>query len=398
MSAGLIVTKEPGKHAVLNGHPWLRGQSIQSNSADLTDGQEVEVVDRDGNFLARGIYNSSSYIKVRLYTRQAGQKLDEDFWRSRFKLAIDLRRDLQMLDPEGACRLVFSESDQLSGLIVDRYANHVVMSLTAQATQSRWQMLAKVLQETFSDFPLASLTVRTDPNMMGNEQMEAVDQTVGGVLPESPIEIVENALRFQVNIRDGQKTGFYLDQRYNRQRFAALAHGRVLDVCCYSGGFAIAAAASEKVTHVTAVDSSLPALELAQTHADLNQCREIDFVKADCFDYLTHLKQSGVKFDSIVLDPPKFAGRRQDVDSALNAYTRLNRLALEVINPGGLLVTCSCSGRVFPEEFVQAVTVAGRKAGRDLQVLFQSGASPDHPVLLSSPESQYLKCVFCRVL
>jgi len=396
-TTAVIVAKEPGRHAIQSGHPWLRSNSLQIPSAPIEDGSEVDVVDRDGTWLARGFYNSNSFLKVRIYSRKPGQLLDDDFWRSRIQAALKLRRDLGLIKPTGACRLIFSESDQLSGLIIDQYAGHFVMSLTAKATQIRWKSIAKLFHECFTDFPIQALIVKTDANMVANEKMESTDAVEFGEFPSQPIEIIENDLKFQVSFSEGQKTGFYLDQQFNRKLFSELAFGKILDICCYSGGFSLSAAKGGRSTSITAVDSSMSALEQAEIHAKINGFEDIDFVKADCFDYLTHLKSAGTKFDSIVLDPPKFAGRRQDARVAMNAYYRLNRLALDLINPGGLLLTCSCSGRVLPDEFVQAVTSAGRRTGRELQLLHQTGASPDHPVLLSCPETQYLKCLVIRV-
>lgn len=393
-SSATVVVKKPGRQALLSGHPWLRRDSLIA-SEDLVDGGVVEIVDEQGSWLGRGIYNPQSHLTVRVYTRTRNQQLDGDFWCQQIQQAVDLRRRLNRLHAGEACRLVFSESDLLSGLIVDQYAQSLMVSLTAKATAQRIDEIGEALRQAMGDFDLQRIVIRTDNNMLASEGMEAVDQVFLGDLPDEPVEILENDLTFQVDLRDGQKTGFYLDQRDNRKLFGQLARGRVLDVCCYSGGFALAAARGG-ADSVTAIDSSLPVLEMAEQNARRNGL-EIDFVKADCFDYLEHLKQQNEKFDSIVLDPPKFAGRRNDVPSALRAYHRLNRHALELLKPGGLLFTCSCSGRVSAEAFRHAVLGASRRAGRQVQLLYQNGASPDHPVLLSCPETEYLKCIVARV-
>lgn len=389
-----VVVKKPGRQAVLSGHPWLRTDSVVLGPG-LEDGQAVDIVDQEGNWLARGIFNHASHIKVRVYTRDRSQPLDQSFWTQRIQAAVQLRRQLGLLDSHRACRLVFSESDLLSGLIVDQYADSLVVSLTAKAMAVRIPEIVDGLKSALHDFPLNRLIVRTDNNMIKSEGMEAVDQVAVGELPVEPVTIHEDQVQYGVDLRDGQKTGFYLDQQENRQRFARLASGRVLDICCYSGGFALSAA-SAGCTDVTAVDSSLPVLEMAEANAQRNGL-SVDFVKADCFDYLTHLKQEQQQFDSIVLDPPKFAGRRNDVPAALRAYHRLNRGAMDLLRPGGLLFTCSCSGRVSPDEFRQAVLGASRRAGRSVQVLYYLGPSPDHPVLMSCPETQYLKCLIAKV-
>lgn len=393
-----VVVRPPGRQAVLAGHPWLRRNSIASVGGDLQSGDEVVILDREGTGCGRGLYNPDSQLSVRVYSRHANQALDPAFWHQRLSRAVALRQQLNLLRPDGACRVVFSEADQLSGLIVDQYADTLVLSLTARAIYQRWQIFAEWFRDHFQAVPIRRILVRTDANILRQENMTEFQEVLVGELPTTPIEFLENGIRFQVDPVGGQKTGFYLDQRDNRATLGRLATGQMLDICCYTGGFSLAAAKLGRTTAITAVDSSLPALEQAERHAALNQVTGIDFVKADCFDFLTHLKSEGKKFETIVLDPPKFAGRQQDVSHALQAYSRLNRLALDVVAPGGLLMSCSCSGRVLPEDFWQAVMLAGRKAGRDLQVLDYTGASPDHPVLMSCPETQYLKCLICRVL
>jgi 23S rRNA (cytosine1962-C5)-methyltransferase len=393
-----IVVREPGKHAIHHGHPWLRRSSLAGTPAHVSSGDEVVLVDREGNRCGRGIYNADSQISVRVYSREPNEAFSPSFWHQRLEQAVQLRRQLKLLHPDGACRLVYSEADQLSGLIVDQYADLLVISVTALAMVPRWPLIAQWFQESFRDVPIRCGMVRTDPNMLRQEAMPELLTVFQGALPTAATEFHEAGLRFQVDPVGGQKTGFYLDQRVNRALFGQVAGGRVLDICCYTGGFSLAAAKNPQTTSVTAVDSSLVALEQAERHAALNQVSGIDFVKADCFAYLLHLKETGQRFDTVVLDPPKFAGRQQDVNNALQAYQRLNRLAMDCLQPGGILMTCSCSGRVLSEDFLHAVMLAGRKAGRAIQVLTQSGASPDHPVLLSCPETQYLKCVLCRVL
>jgi 23S rRNA (cytosine1962-C5)-methyltransferase len=393
-----VVVRPPGRQAVLAGHPWLRRNSIASTGPELQSGDEVVILDREGNGCGRGLYNPDSQLSVRVYSRHANQALDQAFWHHRLARAVALRQQLNLLQPDGACRLVFSEADQLSGLIVDQYADTLVLSLTARAMFQRWQVFAAWFRDHFQAVPVRRILVRTDANMLRQENMPEFQEVLVGELPTAPIEFLENGIRFHVDPVGGQKTGFYLDQRNNRATLGRLATGQMLDICCYTGGFSLAAAKMGRTTSIMAVDSSLSALEQAERHATLNQVTGIDFVKADCFDFLAHLKSEGRKFDTIVLDPPKFAGRQHDVSHALQAYTRLNRMALEVLAPGGLLMTCSCSGRVLSEDFFQAVMLAGRKAGRDLQVLEHAGASPDHPVLMSCPETQYLKCLLCRAL
>ncbi len=386
----------PHKHmAFVARHPWVLAKSLEEPATPLASGAAVDVEGANGRFVARGIYNPQSHIRVRLYTWDQAEPLDAAFWRRGIERAVRLRRELGYDDPAGAARLVFSESDGLSGLIVDRYGPWLVAQITAFAVDSRLDEILPILAEVTQP---RGIFVRTDAKIAAAEGMAPRDGLAWGEPPDGPLAIQENGLSFAVDLLGGQKTGLYLDQRENRRVAAHYFRGRdVLDMCCYVGGFSLAAARIGGARHVLGVDASDKAVEQARVNAAANGVENAEFQTGECFDTLEALRASGRRFGGIVLDPPRFAGSRHGVDQALRAYFRLNRLALELLEPEGILVTCSCSGRVTREDFRQMLAGAAQKAGRDLQLLEARGPSPDHPVRFSCPETDYLKCFICRV-
>ena len=394
-----ITLKAHKQGTFLTRHPWVLTKSLvslpDSQAETLSDGSEVDLVLPNGRWLARGLYNSRSHIRIRLYSWTPGEQLDESFWRQRLKSAIDLRRELGYIDSTTACRLVFSEADGLSGLIVDRYGEYLVVQVTARVIGDRLPTWLPLLVELAQP---KGVILRTDAKIAQAEGMQVHDGLVWGTSPPEGYAITEHGTHFRVDLSGGQKTGGYLDQRENHRAAAALAGGRqVLDVCCYVGGFSLCAATVGKAQHVLGIDGSPKAVAEAQFNAESNSIQNATFEVADCFEKLDALRTAGSKFGMVILDPPRFAGSRQGVDSALRAYHRLNRLGIDVLEPDGILVTCSCSGRVSREEFLRMLGGAAQKAGRDLQILEHRGAAPDHPVRLSCPETDYLKCFICRV-
>lgn len=391
------VTLAPGREGpFLGGHPWLFSGAIHHVDGDPADGQEVEVVDAAGSFIARGLYNGQSQIRVRLYRWEA-EPLDGPFFARRIRDAVALRTQVLGLgDPHGGCRLVFSEGDGLSGLTVDRYGAYLSVQFTSLALAARRDLILDALE---AETGAAGMVLRTEKGILEEEGLELRDGPLRGTVPEEPLEIEDGGLRFGVDLRTGQKTGFYLDQRDNRLRAASFARDRrVADVCCYSGGFT-SALATGGARNVVGVDVSASALELAAANAARNRVSEAtSFVRSDAFRWLDAQAAEGNRFDMIVLDPPRFARSRKGVRQALQGYERLNALALSCLEPEGILVTCSCSGRVTPDEFAGAVGRAATRTGRQVQILEARGQAPDHPVATSCPESAYLKCLICRVV
>jgi 23S rRNA (cytosine1962-C5)-methyltransferase len=376
-------------------HPWVYAGAVAAVEGDPADGDVIDLVSHAGNFVARGLYNGHSKIRVRLYSWSADVPLDRAFFRDRLEAAFRLRRMLPGLDGPGlACRLVFSEGDGLSGLTVDRYDRWLAVQFTALGMARRRDLLAELLVELVRP---EGIMLRTERGIGRLEGLELHDEPLWGRLPEGPIEIREDGLRFLVNLVEGQKTGFYLDQRDNRRAVAALAAGRrVLDAFCYTGGFALHAARAG-ATAVLGVDASEPALALARENARLNGLENVTFVRADVFAHLDALAQAGERFGLVVLDPPKFARTRGAIEEALRGYRRLQTLALRLLEPDGFLVTCCCSGLIAMDILEDLLAQLAVEERREIQILERRGQAPDHPVSVGCLESAYLKCLITRV-
>lgn len=376
-------------------HPWVLAGSIDSVEGEPAVGAEVAVHAHEGKFIARGLWNPESVLRVRLY-RWSEDPLDREFWAKRIESAVQLRRELYDLDaPRSAARLIYAESDGLSGLIVDRYGEHLVVQFHSRALFERREAILEALQATV---PCSVVIVRTDSAIARKEGLPTIDEVVLGKLPEDPVPIVVNDVLFLVDIGRGQKTGFYLDQSANRRAVSEFAEGkRVLDLFCYSGGFGITALKRGGAASALGIDSSEHAIDLARRNALANGLGKARFEKADVFAALEALAKAGERFDLVVCDPPKYADRPGAVEAALRGYLRLNLAALEVVAPDGFLVTCSCSGHVDRELFVELLGQVAERSGRDIRILDQRGQAPDHPVSASCPETDYLKCLICRV-
>jgi 23S rRNA (cytosine1962-C5)-methyltransferase len=396
MSVPRVVLRPRRARPFYGRHPWVYAGAIDRVEGEPADGDEVELFSHAGHFVARGLYNGRSKIRVRLYSWLSDTALDRQFWTARLAAAVHLReRILGLTGPGRACRLVFSEGDGLSGCTIDQYDRWLVVQFTSLGLALRRQLLAEILVERFQP---AGIYLRTERGIGQLEGLELQDGPLWGSLPPGPVAIDESGLRFLVNLAEGQKTGFYLDQRDNRQAVARLAAGRrMLDAFCYTGGFALHAARGG-ANAVTAVDVSEPALALGRENARLNGLDQITFVKAEVFEYLQTLHAAGEKFSLVVLDPPKFARARHALEDALRGYRRLKTLALHLLEPDGILVTCSCSGLITMDALEELLAQLAAEERRDIQILERRSQAPDHPVLASCPESNYLKCLISRVL
>jgi len=389
-------------------HPWVLASAIErveiltppGTAAEELDGQPVDLLNDKGKFIARGIYNSRGRIAVRLYTWSPEESIDEAFFRRRLESAIALRRQIGYEADgapraENACRLVFSEADGLSGLVVDRYGDSLVVQPTSLGIARRLSTITGILQELLSP---SAIVIRHDKAMAEIENFEPPETQVVGELPDGPLTIREHAIAYEVDLHGGQKTGFYLDQRENRLAAARYARSRrVLDMFCYTGGFALTAAAVGQAKEVLAVDGSKKAIAQAQRNAEINGLANVQFECGDAFKKLDALLAQGERFDLVILDPPKFARGRGGANQALMAYHRLNRTAVELLVPGGVLVTCSCTGGVSREDFLLMLSGVAQKSGRDIRILEQRGAAADHPVSATCLETDYLKCVICDI-
>lgn len=387
---------------VRQGHPWIFSGAIEHIPAAAVDGELVDVVDAAGHWLACGYLNRRSQIQVRLLTWE-NRPVDAGFWRERLAGALAMRAALPGLEQTSALRLVNAENDGLPGLTVDRFGDYLVLQAGALAIDRGKEPLAHLLLELTG---CRGVVERSEMALRRQEGLGPATGLLAGEAPAGPVEVMEGGLRFAVDLLHGQKTGFYTDQRQNRQRFgayvaqfAAHAAPRVLNAFAYTGAFAVHALAAG-AAHVTNIDSSVEALEGAETNLRLNGFdpdRVAEGVAGDVFTILRDWRAAGgPRFDLIVLDPPKFAHSQQHMERALRGYKDINLLALQLLAPGGLLATFSCSGLVDLPLFQKVVFGAALDAGRSLQVLEWLHQSSDHPVAITFPEGEYLKGLICR--
>jgi 23S rRNA (cytosine1962-C5)-methyltransferase len=376
-------------------HPWVFAGAIERTEGDPADGAEVDLVSHGGNFVARGLYNAQSKINVRLYCWEEGRALDRAFFHERLSRALHLRHEVLKLNgPDAGYRVCFSEADYLSGLIVDRYGDWLSVQFTALGLAARRNEIAEVLRELLNP---NGIYLRTEKGIGKLEGAELHDGLLWGELPPADLSIAENGMRFLVNLAEGQKTGYYLDQRDNRAAVAKLCAGkRVLDAFTYTGGFGLYAAKGG-AAEVLSLDASEPALEIGRKNAALNGLSNITFEKADVFGHMGELVVAGRTFDVVVLDPPKFARNRAAVPDALKGYRRLHQLALKLLARDGILVSCCCTGLIAMTDLEELIAQVAVESKRDLQLLERRGASADHPVSVTCRETGYLKCVISRV-
>jgi 23S rRNA (cytosine1962-C5)-methyltransferase len=384
-----IVKVSPrGTSRLKEGHVWVyRSDIVAANG--VPPGSVVTVIDHRGQVLGAALYSSSSQIAIRLISREPV----DDFptlLRQRIADAIAYREPL--LHDTNAYRVIFSEADFLPGLIVDRYNDILSLQILTQA------MDAEIVRETLSTeltnkLHPTSIVERVDPRV---RQLEELPPRPSGLLQGDKASTIfsMNGIQFHFDALEGQKTGAFLDQRENYAAATQYAHGEALDVFCYQGGFALHFAA--RCSHVTAVDSSRPALEVADQNATLNH-RDIEWIEASAFDLLKDYSTSGQRYDTIVLDPPAFAKTKRDLDAAMRGYKELNLRALKMLRPGGTLVTCSCSYHVSQADFLEMLAGSARDAHRILRLVEVRGQAKDHPVLLNIPETAYLKCIIAIV-
>lgn len=395
MSIAKVILKPKRAQPFFGRHPWVFAGAIERVEGSPSDGDEVELFSTADTFVARGLFNSQSKIQVRLYSWDRGVELNRDFFRGRLEQALRLRHDLLKLNgPEAGYRVAFSESDFLSGLVVDRYGDWLAVQFTALGLATRRQMIADVLRELLAP---RGIYLRTEKGIGKLEGIELHDGPLWGEPPPADLTITENGLRVLVNLTEGQKTGYYLDQRDNRAAVARLSVGkRVLDAFCYSGGFGLHAAKAG-AAEVLGVDASAPALELARRNAAANGLVNMTFECADVFHRLAELMAAGQRFDVVILDPPKFARNRAAVPEALRGYRRLHQLALKLLDRDGVLVSCCCTGLISLQELEDLIAQVAIDSRRDVQILDRRGAAADHPVAVTCRETGYLKCVVSRV-
>jgi len=393
-----VLVLKPGREkSVLRRHPWIFSGAVARVEGDPFPGATVNVVSSDGKFLGRAAYSPSSQIRARLWTFDPAEQVDADFFRRRILSAINARHTLQLDDQTDAYRLVNAESDGLPGLIVDRYAAVLVLQSLTAGSEYWKDILANLLLEITG---LKDIYERSEAEVRELEGLPPKVGTLRGTLDSYQVPILENNLKFTVNIETGHKTGFYLDQRLNHLRVRRLAEGKdVLDCFCYTGGFTVNALAGGAKS-VLSVDASAEALALCGENIALNglDAARHSSTEGDVFQLLRKFRDENRSFDLVILDPPKFAPTAALAEKAARGYKDINRLAFKLLRPGGLLFTFSCSGGVDAALFQKIIASAALDAGVQAHILEHLTQAPDHPVALNFPEAAYLKGLVCRRL
>lgn len=395
MSAKITLNAKAEK-TIERRHPWIFSGAVQSVKGNPQDGDILKVMTTNQEFAGRGYWNSQSQIQVRILSWDADEVIDRDFWKARLKRAIAAR------DGRSVCRLVHGESDYLPGLIVDRYGDWIVMQALTLGIDTRKEMIAEILAELLSP---RGIYERSDVDVRRLEGLPETRGVLWGETPPDTVTIEENGIQYLVDLQFGQKTGFYLDQRDNRQILHDLLASypnpsqlSVLNAFCYTGGFTMNAYQAG-VQDVTSVDSADGALGIAKRNADLNgfAFSADQFVQGDVFAVLREYRAAERRFDVIVLDPPKFASNARQVERASRGYKDINLIAFQLLKPGGHLVTFSCSNAIDDDLFQKIVFGALLDSKRDGQIIRRLHATDDHPIALTFPEGSYLKGLVCRV-
>lgn len=388
-----------GTQWVEKGHPWIYEGEILSCQGTLDNGCLADAVSEKGKYLGTGLYSQNSKIRLRLVSRNANDTFDEAFWRRRIQYAWDYRK-VVMGDDISCCRVIFGEADGFPGLTVDRFSNILVSQTLSVGMEQIKPMLFRLLLEVLrtDGQRIEGIFERNDVAIRSLEGLEQYKGWYGDEHPKSPVtEIVENGIRYAVDVENGQKTGFFLDQKYNRLAVARLARGRrVLDCFTHTGSFALNAALGG-AAHVTAVDVSENAVAMARENARRNGLEErMDFLAADVFDLLPSLKKGD--YDFIILDPPAFTKSRKTVGRAERGYKEINLRALKLLPRGGYFATASCSHFMPSELFVKMLRSAALDAGVELRQIEARQQAPDHPILWNVPETDYLKFYLFQVV
>lgn len=392
-----IKLKKGKEKAVLQRHPWVFSGALEKVKGEPTNGDVVKVCSANNDFLAYGYYNDQSRVAVRLLEWDENETINAAWYEQKIKKAIESRAHLFKSKDTNAYRLIFSEADFLPGLIVDQYADFLSVQILSTGIEKAKSIIIDILVQVLQP---KGIFDRSDATARTHEGITAENGLLWGEAPAAFIAVKENGITYHINIAEGQKSGFYCDQRDNRLILANYAKGKtVLDCFSYSGGFSLNAF-KQGAKEVTSVDSSALAIETLKQNIELNQFNTKSHVaiQSDVNKQLRAFKEEGKKFDIVVLDPPKYAPSRSALDRAARAYKDLNRLGLLLLESGGLLATFSCSGAVDIETFKQIIAWAALDAGKEVQVIRQFSQPEDHPVRLSFPEGEYLKGLLIRVL
>ncbi len=401
----ILTVNEKAARAIRAGHPWVYGAETAGPDRPCENGDIVDVVSQKGRWLGAGFLNNHSKIQVRLLSRNTNDRFDEAFWRRRLRYAIDYRKTV--MGPDfGCCRLIFGEADQFPGLTADLFGDILVTEVLSLGMEVRKPLLYALLKELLAEDGI-SLRAIYERNEAPLRDKEGLPRETGFYpLPglstdlDGQLLLRENDLDYEVDYIHGQKTGFFLDQKYNRRAAAALAYGRrVLDCCTHTGAFALNCAKAGAI-HVTAVDISKEAVDLTRRNATRNGLsHKIDVLQANVFDLLTDLaKEKGHPYDYIILDPPAFTKSGATVKNAYRGYKEINLKAMKLLPRGGYLATCSCSHFMTPALFRQMLREAAADAAVSLRQIAERRQSPDHPILWGVPETEYLKFYLFQIV
>ena len=388
METGQVVIRKRGADRLRRGHLWVYRSDVLDDT-QVQPGDVVTVREERGTMVGKAFFSSRSQIALRLLTRQ-DVPIDVEFFRRRFAAADHLRERLGV-DP-WLSRRIYSEGDLLPGLIIDRYDDRFVVQSLIQATDRIQPLVTTLLTERYQP---RSILFRNDIKVRELEGLELQQELIGEALPET-ITLNEDGRQIAISMAAGQKTGSYLDQRDNRRAARRYARGRALDAFSYVGGFSIHI--SDLCDRVEAVDISASAIELARSNAQRNSFSNIECIEANVFDFLRERHKEGAQYDTIILDPPAFAKNKESLGGALRGYKEINNRAMRLLRPGGILITCSCSYHVTESLFAEMLANAANDAGRWIRVLERRIQSVDHPVLLTVPETLYLKCFVLEIL
>jgi 23S rRNA (cytosine1962-C5)-methyltransferase len=391
------LTLKPGRDkSVRQHHPWLFSGSVDHLTGDPSSGETVRIISSQGESLGWAAFSPVSQIRARMWSFDPDEMIDTSFFQKKLVKAVSNRSNILQDQKNNACRLVHGESDGLPGLIVDRYSDYLVIQFLSAGVEYHRKQIIDLLVEITG---IQNLFERSDPDVRALEGLPERSGILAGAAPPDRLVIFENGLKFQVDLLHGQKTGFYLDQRDNRQKIINYAHdAKILNCFCYTGGFSVYALAA-RASEVVNIDSSSDALSLAKVNILINHLpiEQSIWIEGDVFQELRKFRDRAETYDLIILDPPKFASTSSQVERAARGYKDINLLAFKLLKPGGILFTFSCSGGISAELFQKIVAGAALDAGVEAVILEKLSQASDHPIALNFPEGGYLKGLICRI-
>jgi 23S rRNA (cytosine1962-C5)-methyltransferase len=391
-----IILKKSADSFIKRKHPWIFSGAIDKVEGNPSNGETVQIFTSNNTLIGYGSFSPSSQIRMRVWSFNPEEKINADFFRNKISLASSLRENIIDTSNTNAYRIINAESDGLPGLIVDRYSDYLVCQFLSAGSEFNKKILVEILNDIFKP---NGIFERSDVEVRTKEGLQPAQGLLKGTDPENFVEVRENGLKFLVDIKNGHKTGFYLDQRDNRKLISEFSIGKnVLNCFSYTGGFS-AYALSSRAEKVTQVEASSSAIELSTKNFELNNLNSslVENINGDVFEVLRKFRDERKTFDLIILDPPKFTDSTSQIQKASRGYKDINLLALKLLNPGGILFTFSCSGHISAELFQKIIAGAALDSGREVKIIKQLTQSADHSVALNFPEGLYLKGLVCCV-